>query len=141
MKGTYDPKKMNGIFGAIVLGDVAKGTFFKATQDGDDFTSEKGADGEYDRINNNNNLVTVEYTCKQTSPINAALSAWRLADKAGNVGGVPLLLKDNGPGGTTLVALTGAYIKKGPDMTSADSLQPRTWVFEGTGTIFVGGNT
>lgn len=141
MKGTFDPKKVNAAFGAIVLGDWAKGTFIKASQDGDDFTAEKGADGEYDRINNNTNLVTVEFTIKQTSPINNALSAWRIADKAGNVGGVNLFVKDSGPGGTSLVALTGAYILKAPDLVMADSLQPRTWTIQGTGQIFHGSNS
>jgi len=138
---TFDPKKVNGAFGAIVFSDYAKGTFLKATTEGDDFTMEKGADGEYDRVNNNNNLITVELTIKQTSPLNDALSAWRIADKKGNVGGVPLIIKDNGTGGTTLVTIPKAHIKKAPDMTAADSLQPRTWVFEGAGELFVGSNS
>ena len=138
---TFDPKKVQATFGLIPLGDWGKGTFIKVTQDGDDFTYEKGADGSYDRINNNNNLVTVEFTLKQTSPLNDLLSAMRLADKSGNVGGVPLLIKDFGPGGTTLVALTKASIVKAPEIVMADSLQNRTWTIHGIGTIFVGSNS
>lgn len=138
---TFDPKSIAASFGAIILGDWAKGTIVKVSTDGDDFTMEKGADGEYDRINNNNNLLTVEITLKQTSPINDALSAFRTADKLGNVGGVPLLIKDMGPGGTSTVAIPKCHIKKAPDMSVADSLQPRTWVLEGAGTMFIGSNS
>lgn len=139
---TFDPKKTKAVYGPISLGDWAKGTFIKASQDGDDFTLEKGADGTYDRINNNNNLWTVEVTIKQTSPINDLLSAARIADKAGNTGPFPLVVKDMSQANSlTVLTLTAAHIKKSPDLSLADTLQPRTWVFEGVGECVIGGNT
>lgn len=136
---TFDPKQVKVQFGAITLSGFAKGTAIKVSTDGDDFTLEKGIDGEYERINNNNNLLTIEVTLKQTDPTNDLLSAHRQLDKSTNIGMVPFLIKDMGPGGTTLVGGL-AHIKKAPDLVVADTLQPRTWVFEGPGKFYLGGN-
>lgn len=136
---TFDPKLVNAAFGAVIFGDYAKGTFIKVTTDGDDFSMEKGADGSYERINNNNNLLTVEITLKQTSTINDLMAAIRKADKLSNSGVFPFALKDIA--GASLVVIPKCHIKKAPDYVAADSLQPRTWVLEGVGEMFVGGNS
>lgn len=139
---TFDPKQVLAIFGPVIFGDYAKGTFIKVATDGDDFTSEKGADGSYERINNNNNLLTVEISIKQTSPINAALSAIRIADKKANTGVFPFAITDlNGfTPAAPLCVIPKCFIKKAPDLNEADSLQSRTWILEGVGELFIDGN-
>lgn len=136
---TFDPKLVNANFGPVIFGDYAKGTFIKVATDGDAFTTERGADGKTERINNNNNLLTVEITLKQTSTLNDALSAIHQADKLTNGGVFPFAMKDGN--NNSLVLIPKCYIKKMPDFVGADSLQPRTWVLEGDGTMFVGGNS
>lgn len=136
---TYDPKLVVVAFGPYQLTGYAEGTFIKLARNGNAFEKQKGADGSIDRVNKNAYDFTATLTLKQTSPSNEVLSGLLLADQIGNVGVLPLTVKDTG--GTTLFAATQAWIAKDPDAEFGDSLSSREWTFEtGPAANLVGGN-
>lgn len=136
---TYDPKLIIVTFSGIIFTGFSAGTFLTITQNGDDFTKEKGADGTVDRVNNNSNDYSIEVVLKQTSLTNDALSALQLIDKTTNAGKLPFLVKDLN--GTTLFACAQSWIAKAPDPDYGDALASRTWRFEtGIAEQFIGGN-
>lgn len=139
---TYDPKEVVFIFGTVIATGYMEGEVITIERSGDAFTTVKGADGGVDRVNNNNNTFNVELTLKQTSPTNDAFSTLLTADILGNEGVLPLIIKDAGPGGTTLFTAPQAWIQNSPDVTYGDAMGGRTWSFStGNSAMFVGSNT
>ena len=136
---TYDPKQITVTFGPTIITDFAEGTFVKVARNGNAFEKQRGADGSVDRINKNALDFTVNFTLKQTSPINAVLSGVMLADQLSNSGTLPLVVKDLG--GSTLFTAAQAWIAKDPDMEFGDTLGSREWTFEtGPAANLIGGN-
>lgn len=136
---SYDPKDIKISFGATKLVGFAEGTFVKITRNGAAFEKSRGADGSVDRVNKNALDFTVTVTLKQTSPVNAILSGYMLADQVKNAGVLPLTIQDMG--GATLFTAAQAYIAKDPDQEFGDSLSSREWTFEtGIAANLVGGN-
>ena len=136
---TYDPKQIIVTFGAIIFTGFMSGTFAAVTQNGEDFSKDKGADGTVDRINMNSDDYSIAITLKQTSLTNDALSVSRKLDKATNVGKLPFQIKDLN--GLSLFYAAQAWIRKAPDPDLGDSLTGREWGFDtGPAEQFIGGN-
>lgn len=137
----YDPKKVFASYGLIPLGDFAPGTYIEAVPNKDDFRTVGGSDGSVDFIKNIGITYTIKMLIMQTSQTNTFLSASRLADVTGNVGVLPLLLKDNSPNGTTVLFMPRARIIRPPSLNLADTTTPREWTFSGvSGEYVIGGN-
>lgn len=135
---TYDPKQIHVIWGGVIVAGFAEGTFVTIARNGDLFEKSKGADGTVDRINKNANDFSVTITIKQTSITNDLFSAQMLLDVQGNVGVLPLTVKDLS--GTTLFFARQAWIAKDPDVAYGDSLENREWRLDtGNATKFIGG--
>lgn len=135
---TYDPKQVVVTWGAVIVTGFAEGTFVTIARNGDLFEKSKGADGTVDRINKNANDFSVTITIKQTSITNDLFSAQMLLDVQGNVGVLPLTVKDLA--GTTLFFARQAWIAKDPDVTYGDSLENREWRLDtGNAAEFIGG--
>lgn len=136
---TYDPKLIVVTFGGIIFTGFMSGTFVTVTQNGEDFTKDKGADGTVDRVNNNADDYAVACTIKQTSLTNDALSLVRATDKLSNTGKLPFQIKDLN--GTSLFFAAQAWIRKAPDPDYGDALTGREWGFDtGPAAQFIGGN-
>ena len=136
---TYDPKQIIVTFGSIIFTGFMSGTFIAVTQNGEDFSKDKGADGTVDRINMNADDYSVAVTIKQTSLTNDALSAVRIVDKLSNTGKLPFQIKDLN--GLSLFFAAQAWIRKAPDPDLGDSLVGREWGFDtGIADQFIGGN-
>jgi len=140
---TYDPKYVTASFKGVILGDFAADTFIKVTRDGDDFEQKQGAAGYDEFTNKNINMHIIEFTCMQTSSINAALSAILAQDRIDNLGEGAFLLKDVGPNGTTLVSISSARITKPAEADMGGSTKERTWTLRGgkAGDYVIGGNS
>ena len=127
---TYDPKKQVASWGNITLGDFAQDTFIKVTRDADDFELRQGAGGFTEFTNKNSAIHTIEFTVMQTSPINDRLSAALADDRLNNTGVAPFMIKDAGPGGSTLIAFREARISKPADGDMGGSTKDRVWVLK-----------
>ena len=136
---TYDPKLIIVTFGSIIFTGFMSGTFVTVSQNGEDFTKDKGSDGTIDRVNNNADDYGIAVTIKQTSLTNDALSVVRKLDKEFNTGKGPFQIKDLN--GTSLFFAPQAWIRKAPDPDYGDSLTGREWGFDtGPAEQFIGGN-
>ena len=149
---TYDPKKVVVTFGTTTITGYAEGTFISIERAGDIFSTVKGADGGVDRVNNNNNIFTVEITLKQTSPTNEELTTLSIADALANAGVFQLAIKDLRTSRTAeITGIDGidkavfvaaqAWIQKDPDTEYSDAMSNRTWTFSCVGVKLDSGNT
>lgn len=143
MSRPYDPAAVSLILGTHRVTEFAADTFISVTQPTDDFTVETGAGGEATVIRNRDERVQIQFTLKQTSPSNQALSAMLEFHKATNVPPRGLMLKD------ALSAVPQPHVSadefvvtKNPDAdyaTGADS--PRQWtIIAPRPRIFTSGN-
>jgi hypothetical protein len=136
---TYDPKLIVVTFGSVTITGYADGTFLTIAGNGDAFSKVRGADGGVDRVNMNQADYAVTLTLKQTSITNDQLSALHSADKLGNAGKLPLVVKDLN--GTTLFSAPQAWVAKEPDPEFSAELSNREWRIDtGIASLVVGGN-
>lgn len=136
---TYDPKMVSIAWGSIIISGYADGTFVNVTRSSEAFTKKRGAGGDVERVNKNAFDHTVEITLLQTSSTNTALSAALAADQLGNVGVLPLTIKDLN--GQTLFTAPQAWISQDPALEDGDDTTNRTWTFEtGPSVSVIGGN-
>jgi len=138
--GTFDLKRTTTLLGVLPIKSFAKGDSIKIEQEGDDFTSENGADGYTDRIKNNSTSLMITIQLAQTSPVNDLLSALLIADKLTLKGIAPFAFKDLN--GTTTISAKSAWLNKHPTVTNGEEGKVREWVIK-TGSVyamFVGGN-
>jgi len=136
---TYDPKLVIITFGTIIMTGFAEGTFVAIERSGDAFEKQKGADGSIDRVNKNAFDFGVTITLKQTSPVNALLSAVLASDQLLNAGLLPLTVTDTL--GVSLFTAAQAWIRKDPNTEFSDGLGSREWTFDtGAGLLVAGGN-
>lgn len=138
---TYDPKLVQASLGDIILGDFGPDTFINVNFDMDEFEAKQGATGSTEWVNKNSAIANIEFTILQTSPINDRLSALLSGDRANNTGAVPFMVKDAGPGGTTLVSFAEARIVKRPNLEFGNSTTNRTWTLKGVkpSSVVIGG--
>lgn len=124
---TYDPKLVQASHGSVILADFAEGTFIEVSQTNEAFELKQGAAGASEWVNKNMDMYDIKFTLLQTSPVNDLLSAALESDKSTNAGALPFMLKDAGPGGTTLVSFGEARIVKAPNAAYGDSTIGREW--------------
>jgi len=139
---TYAPDEVILVFGPVILGGFAEGTFVNWEYNEDFFNLIVGVDGESARGKSNNNSCRVTATLMQTSAANDLLTAIMALDiLSPNGDGInPLLLKDNN--GRTLQTAESAWIVKPPATSFNRSPDAnREWVFESNhGIPYIGGN-
>jgi hypothetical protein len=116
---TYDPQKVQVIVGAAPISGFADGTFLTVEQEGDDFTTTVGADGEVTRTRNAARNATMALTLKSTSLANAILSGLRASEAV-----FPILIKD----GANIVAAGEGWIQKPPAFERGDEAGDHEWM-------------
>ena len=140
MAKTVDPNDVQIICGGNIASGYADGTFISISNDEELYSKSVGADGEVSRARMNNTSGTVTLTLQQTSPFNAVLSAFYAADKAGNNGVFPFMMKEAGTG-TTLIFSQSAWVQDLPDVNYSKSVETREWTIAlGKTDWFIGGN-
>jgi len=139
---TYSPEEVIVVFGPVIFGGFADGTFVNFEYNEDFFNLIMGVDGEAARGKSNNNSARMTAMLMQTSATNDLLSAILALDIATpNGDGInPLLIKDNN--GRTIHAAEKSWIVKPP--STGYNRAPdanREWVIETNHAIpFIGGN-
>jgi len=139
--GTFDFKKNYIVFGGKDITGFANGEAFSVKPTGPTYVSVTGADNETSRIRQYPAL-DISIKLLQTSGSNNVLSLLHDADNIGNTP-LPFLLKDNSPGGTTLVTVLEAWITGFADISVGSELTIREWKIATSGQWFenVGGNS
>lgn len=129
---TYDSKAIAMSFNTPIQDVIISGTGlpdgdFLAITAPESFAGEDGADGTHDRVNLNNNTLTVEITLKKSSVTNTLLSAIHQTDKLTNLGKGALNIVDTN--GTMFLKSDQAYITKYADVTLGKGIAAVTWTF------------
>lgn len=127
---TFDGKKLIASLGDIILGDYGPDASITIERDEDDFEYTQGASGFVEASNKNSNIHTITFNCMQTSPINDQLSALLESDRKDSNGEKPFLLKDAGPGGSTVVSFKAARIVKPASAEYGASTKVRVWTLK-----------
>ena len=133
MSATYDPKKVDVVYGTTTLADFGPDSMVKVTREGEDFEVKQGAAGYTEWTNKNIAIHTIEVTLMQTSPSNDILSNALKADRSGNAGQKTITITDNSTGGTSKITLTGARIVKSPEVSFGATGKELTWTFKASG--------
>lgn len=110
---TYDPKKVNVIYGPVIMSGFAEGTFINVETQGEGTTAIVGCDQEIVRsmgVDGILKLVTV--TLLQSSDSNDKLSLLHDADIISQKGLLPLAIKDLS--GRSFLLSDQAWIAKKP---------------------------
>lgn len=137
---TVDPKSVIVSIDGIPMSGYADGTFLEITADTQQFTKIVGADGTTTRVKSNNYGGVLTLTLSQSSPSNDVLSALLNADRVGNVGIFPILIKDLS--GTTLIFSATGWIQQFPDSAWGTDINNRAWTIDLADIdILIGGNT
>ena len=125
---TYRASEVSIAFGGALLSGYGDGTFVQIAYNNDFFTLQKGADSEGLRSSSEDLSARITITLMQGSASNDVLSGFLSADVLANVGGLPLLVKDNS--GRELHAAESAWIVKYPDTERAKEGSQVQWVLE-----------
>lgn len=138
--GTYDIRKLVVTLGTILITGWADGDCFQITQPEDSFETQRGSDGQVERIAKNVSDVEITLTLLPSSISNDLLTALHAADKATGLGKVPFLMKDLNSV-TTIATFLQAWIVKNPDAARGNSATQREWVIRtGPGLWLEGAN-
>lgn len=136
---TFDPKSVVITIGGKAMSGFADGTFLEITADTQQFTKVVGADGFTTRVKSNNYGGVMTLTLAQSSPSNDALSIIFNADRARNLGVVPILIKDLS--GSTIIFSGTGWIQQFPDVAFGNEINDRAWTLDlAEIDIFIGGN-
>jgi hypothetical protein len=136
---TFDPKSVIVTIGGVPMSGYADGTFLEITADTQQFSKVVGADGYTTRVKSNNYGGVMTLTLSQSSPSNDILSGFLAADRAANLGVVPILVKDLS--GTTVIFSGTGWIQQFPDVTYGNEINNRGWVLDLADIdILIGGN-
>ncbi len=139
--GIYDPNEISIVWGAIVIGEFADGTFVTAARNNQAFNLKMGAGGGATRAKSNDKSGTITFTLLQHADENLLLSAQAALDENTPKGdGISSFeLKDNN--GTTLCTAAFAWLQKQADVSYAQEGENREWVLETDNLqLAVGGN-
>lgn len=136
---SYDPKSVIITIGGVPISGFADGTFLEVTADTQQFTKIVGADGFTTRVKSNNYGGVMTLTLSQSSPSNDVLSSILAADRASNLGVVPILIKDLS--GTTIIFSGTGWIQQFPDVVFGNEINNRAWVLDLADIdLLIGGN-
>lgn len=126
---TYDPTEVTVSYNGLTIDGYAAGTFVKAMRNGDGWTLQMGNSGSGARSRNPDKSGRLEFTLLTSSPANASLMAFAIADELSGSGVGECQVKDRG---TLLgkVAAQNAWIVKIPDWERAKEVGEVTWTIE-----------
>jgi hypothetical protein len=138
---TYNPADVTLSVGGKQISGYANGTFLKIERDEDSWAKDTGADGETCRTKSNNRGGKITFTLMQSSASNQVLSALAALDEISGGGAVPVMVRDNSPGGKSLYFCEQGWILKPANSEFSKSATTREWVID-TGNLIVnvGGN-
>lgn len=123
----YNPGEVAVSYGGVLASGLGDGVFASISFNNDYFALQKGADGEALRTSTQDMSARIEITCLQGSSFNDTMSQFFNADRLGDVGGLPLLIKDSG---TSVWAAENAWIVKPPDAERGKEGSEVTWTLE-----------
>lgn len=125
---TYDPAKVDVIFGTDILSGFGPDTKISVAYEEDSWVTTIGVNGEGTRSKSNNRSATITVTLMQSSDSNQFLSAIAEIDRLTNGGALPLTIRDSSSQGTFHFA-ESAWIQKVPDAEYGIEIGTREWVF------------
>lgn len=139
MAKTYASKKVQAIFGGVVLTGFMEDSFVEVDRNSDSFSLMVGADGEGARAASADQSGKVTVRLLQTSASNDYLTGCLVIDELTQLGAKPLLIKDGS--GRSLDTAIEAWITKPPKKIFSKGIEGREWVIETDKLImFSGGN-
>lgn len=125
----YDSASVFVSVGGVPISGFAPDSKVTLARNNDAYTLQMGSDGEAARSKSNDKSGRMTIQLLQTSPSNAILSAFALADEVTPGGAVfPFACKDLN-GGSLHTAQTGWIVKK-PDAEYVVEAGPREWIIE-----------
>lgn len=142
---TYDPKKVQVIFGGIILTGFADGTFINVETTGDGTTAIVGCDQEVVRsISPDSIIKQITCTLLQSSDSNDELSLIHDMDNQSGAGIVPMSIRDLS--GRSFMIADQAWIAKKANLQRGKSASDGNceWTFYAVGTdegFMVGGHS
>ena len=137
---TYDPKRVQVIFGARQLSGFADDSIISIAPHGEGMQLYVGADGEVGRSIDPDHTFEVTISLATTSKSNTYLSNVYNADRAGGNGMLPLMIKDLS--GDTLFFAEQAWVSNFPEAGRGRTIDTQEWVIQ-TGQVdnpIIGGN-
>jgi len=138
---TYNPADVILTVGGKQISGYANGTFLTIERDEDSWSKDTGADGETCRTKSNNRGGKVTFTLMQSAASNQYLSALMALDELTGAGAVPVLAKDNSPGGKSLYFCEQGWLLKPAKSEFSKAPTTREWVIDsGNVVINIGGN-
>jgi len=136
---TYDASQLKVIVGVTAVTGFEEGDFLVVARDEQNFTKQVGATGEVSRSKTNNKSGTITIRTKQTSPVNAELSAVMLLDEIANGGIVPIIVMDLS--GNDVHNAAECWLQQTPDGSYGRDAAGREWIFDAASVdMFFGGN-
>ncbi len=136
---TYDPKKVNVIFGGKEITGFAEDSMISIKPMGEGITSICGADGEVSRSMDPDTRGEVTISLLGSSQSNNTLSDLHASDRATGSGMQALQIKDLM--GTTVFSAPQAWVRNYPEKGFSKQLPEVEWVIEtGPASWYVGGN-
>lgn len=137
---TYDPKRVQVIFGARQLSGFADDSIISIAPHGEGMQLYVGADGEVGRSIDPDHTFEVTISLATTSKSNTYLSGIYNLDRATGKGMMPLLIKDLS--GDTLFFAEQAWVSNFPEAGRGRTIDTQEWVIQ-TGQVespIIGGN-
>jgi len=123
--GTYDPKEVTLKVGNLQISGFYDGTFITVAKvDNEIYKDHIGAYGESSRTKNNNNMGTITFTLKRTSPSNQKLDLLKR-----NPATFAVLVKDNSSSSYTAIS-SDCWIGTDPDDEFAVEEAGVEWVIK-----------
>lgn len=125
---SYRPSEVSVSFGGANITGYGDGDFLSISMNNDFFTHSKGADGESLRSSTEDESAVIELRLMQGSESNDVMQGFFIADKLGDVGGLPFLTKDNS--GRMLASAASAWIRREPDIVRSQEGTIVVWTLE-----------
>ena len=137
---TYDPKKVQVIFGARQLSGFADDSIVSINPHGEGMQLYVGADGEVGRSIDPDHTLEITVSLATTSQSNTYLSRVYNQDRVTGKGMLPLLIKDLA--GDTLFFAKEAWVSNFPEGGRGRTIDTQEWTIQ-TGQVdnpIIGGN-
>ena len=137
---TYSPiDVVITVAGLLTVTGLADGTFVRIIKNSRPFETQRAMDGSRQRLYHHDEGYKVELTLAQSSSSNNVLSAIHNVDLLTRKMMFPLSVKDTR--GQTNFFAASAWIESAPDVSFANELETRTWVFGASDAVLtIGGN-
>lgn len=124
----YDASQVTVVFNGAILSGYADGTFVTVNFDEQQWNKTTGADGLTQRSKTGNYAGNVSVTLLNGSASNDVLSAAWNADRVGNNGKGPLIVRDLS--GRTIWSAKNAWVQQMPSQGFGKDAENREWVLD-----------